>query len=175
MKRASTLLDLVDFCINKFKIMNNVNDIWNEIINVKWSIHEYYGQSYLTPEEHSKQISNICKLRQLKAISIEDRLCIRRLFDTGVKHYHELQSILQNKPRIEAQKYISKKSVREKVFKLHGYNCLKCGDDKNISLDHIIPVFHNGENSIDNLQPLCRSCNSKKGTKIIDYRNLTCN
>lgn len=75
-----------------------------------------------------------------------------------------------NQPRIDACKFTNKKETKEKVFNLYGRFCLCCGTDKNISLDHIIPIIKGGLNIIDNLQPLCKLCNSKKGTKIIDYR-----
>jgi 5-methylcytosine-specific restriction endonuclease McrA len=49
--------------------------------------------------------------------------------------------------------------------------CLCCGcANLELTLDHVIPLSLGGENSINNAQPLCRSCNSKKFTKIIDYR-----
>ena len=75
-----------------------------------------------------------------------------------------------NKPRRIAQAFIQKKEVREEVFEIHGKICLCCGSEKDITIDHIVPVFKDGENSIDNLQPLCRSCNSRKSTNEIDYR-----
>jgi 5-methylcytosine-specific restriction endonuclease McrA len=55
----------------------------------------------------------------------------------------------------------------------YDYTCLRCGQrepDIQLSVDHVIPISKGGSNNIDNIQPLCRSCNSAKWAKHIDYR-----
>lgn len=59
------------------------------------------------------------------------------------------------------------------VLNKYGNKCICCGrEDVRLTLDHVVPLFSGGRNSVDNVQPLCRSCNSKKGIRTIDYRNL---
>ena len=49
--------------------------------------------------------------------------------------------------------------------------CVVCGSDKEITLDHIIPISRGGRHSVGNLQPLCRSCNSSKQDKfMVEWR-----
>jgi 5-methylcytosine-specific restriction endonuclease McrA len=48
--------------------------------------------------------------------------------------------------------------------------CLCCGDQKKLTVDHVIPISKGGTNNIENIQPLCLSCNSSKGAKDADYR-----
>jgi 5-methylcytosine-specific restriction endonuclease McrA len=52
----------------------------------------------------------------------------------------------------------------------YNYQCLRCGRQKPLTEDHIIPLSKGGADSIDNIQPLCVSCNSWKRDKTIDYR-----
>ncbi|WP_164494826.1 HNH endonuclease [Streptomyces sp. ADI96-15] len=49
--------------------------------------------------------------------------------------------------------------------------CLKClRTDVPLEPDHVVPLVHGGRDHIDNIQPLCRSCNSSKRAKGTDYR-----
>lgn len=43
-------------------------------------------------------------------------------------------------------------------------DCLGCGDG--CGLDHIVPFFRGGQNTTGNIQNLCRTCNSRKGTRL---------
>lgn len=61
--------------------------------------------------------------------------------------------------------------VMNKVFAIYGKICLKCGSDKSIEIDHVVPLSLGGSNLFENLQPLCKSCNSAKGGRNCeDYR-----
>jgi 5-methylcytosine-specific restriction endonuclease McrA len=50
------------------------------------------------------------------------------------------------------------------------HQCLRCGATTKLTADHIIPISKGGANTIDNIQPLCMSCNASKGAQSIDYR-----
>jgi 5-methylcytosine-specific restriction endonuclease McrA len=65
------------------------------------------------------------------------------------------------------------------ILKQQNYNCAICkklfpqkeNGDYIYSIDHIVPISKFGTNNHDNLQLLCKSCNSSKNNKI-DKTNI---
>lgn len=55
--------------------------------------------------------------------------------------------------------------TRAFIFERDGFRCAWCGGTEDLTVDHIYPRSLGGAHTEDNLQALCRSCNSSKGAR----------
>ena len=144
--------------------------LFESIINVKYSFNDVYGLIFLDKETFENVCNSLSLLRKMKEIDSHTYHILYGIF----KHYHSntyrVQYLISLEPRLHAQKFLNKKNIREFIFNRDKHTCLKCGSKTQLTLDHIVPIYLGGENKISNLQTLCRSCNSSKSTKIVDYR-----
>lgn len=53
----------------------------------------------------------------------------------------------------------------ERVKLVYPVTCSYCGDDRRLSLDHLIPRSRTPQDNADNLVWACRRCNSSKGNR----------
>jgi 5-methylcytosine-specific restriction endonuclease McrA len=114
--------------------------------------------------------------REIGRNSYERHAEERRKYSLEYFKLHPEKSVAANNRR-RAQKLASGGSHKEEEWQslkaFHDYKCLCCEKREpeiKLTRDHVIPLTKGGTDSIDNVQPLCARCNSKKNNKHIDYR-----
>jgi len=65
--------------------------------------------------------------------------------------------------RLEADRAAARAFRR--IGERDGFSCQHCGVESGLTVDHVIAVINGGTDDDANLQLLCRSCNSRKGTR----------
>lgn len=130
-------------------------------------------------EEARKRASDRMKNRH---ISLETRQKLRdsllgkpsRASKGGITFNKKYLSWIKNKRNRDLRTAVGSHTFGEWENLKAQYNwtcpCCKIREPKVVlTQDHIIPVSKGGSNNIENIQPLCRSCNSKKNNKILKY------
>ena len=146
----------------------NLLDCHSDYIYLSW-IKESTNEC--KPYEICDKISDsLSILRRYKIIDPDDLAEQRTKLKIIRGNYQRYLESVSQIPRRNASVFISKTSTREEVFNLYGHKCLCCGATENITIDHVISVKNGGVNEIKNMQPLCKSCNSRKSSKNTDYR-----
>lgn len=90
-------------------------------------------------------------------------------------HHKEVASEIPAPPghdQITKHAYDVPLSVRLAIFERDENKCLRCGSVEELSIDHIHSLSAGGDNAPNNLQTLCKTCNSSKGGSTKDYRKI---
>lgn len=70
-----------------------------------------------------------------------------------------------DKPLAPSAKAKISRSLAKRVHEKHAYRCVTCGSHVDLCCDHIIPESKGGPTTFENLQTMCRPCNSRKGNR----------
>jgi len=91
------------------------------------------------------------------------------------KHYRrthlEQHAFSQRRYKARKRKAYGSHSIEDWLWlcEKFDFRCLCCGKQGKLTEDHIRSLFCGGSDYIENIQPLCQSCNSRKHTKTISY------
>lgn len=102
----------------------------------------------------------------------ENKDILQRISGHGDGRCGIMVEIMQNKlcgPKPVTTGYRKKPikpGVKKQVLERDMYRCKYCYTHIDLCVDHIIPEALGGKATLDNLQTLCRPCNSRKGKKL---------
>lgn len=94
------------------------------------------------------------------------------LMSAGIAHYDDGAFVIDQLSPTDAPPSVMRRRFQAKrdqhyrtLVERDGEYCRHCGTSNNLSVDHIHALANGGSNETDNLQLLCRSCNSRKGAR----------
>jgi len=123
-------------------------------------------------------LEHIEKIRNAQFIRIENGT--HNLYKDGRTKNKKYRSWSKNK-RNRIKRVINNNGIFhlyeewEKLKAQYNWTCPCCGKSEpeiKLTEDHIIPLSRGGSDNIENIQPLCKSCNSRKNNKIVNVLQL---
>lgn len=156
--------------------------IAQSILSYDFSQVEYYEGitnnmvgRILRKNEVAKKDKNIYTLNNYDSLSSAEVQELIALCDLKISDYISKRGNQIWEHRRRNRKAVSG-SIRYEVLKRADGRCELCGvskEEKALEVDHIVPKNNGGEDSIDNYQALCYTCNAnKRDTDDTDFRNL---
>lgn len=172
---------------NRFKLTNNIYCSKKCLYKYR-KINGFPILNYRHNFKHTEETKNKMSLSKIgkkmstkarKNISIAKKGSNSYQWKGGISLNKEYRSWLKNKrnrvlKRIKKQNGTHSFQEWEDLKKFYNHMCLCCKryePEIKLTEDHIVPLSKGGSDLMENIQPLCVSCNSKKYTKIINYVN----
>lgn len=150
--------------------------------NISKSLNKFYSENGDRAKEVREKIRNMMTGR-IVSDSTKEKLRIemknRKNYKGGEETKKQRRVFYENKRRVAKFGNGGSHTIEEweDLKRLHNFTCLSCKRKEpeiKLTKDHIIPVTKSGNDNIENIQPLCKSCNSKKSNKHIKYEsNIT--
>ncbi len=162
---------------NKLDISKIAQHIWDEDMGVRKKA-EYIDELWNSGDDNMLRLFFGRKIYFLKQLDIE----LMKLSDIeiyvggkgkqveyGSKELEDLPLHIIRKINPDYEKYLRDETFKKYTDEAGNYHCACCGfTDRSrvpFHVDHIIAMNNGGKSVLENLQILCRSCNSRKSDK----------
>jgi 5-methylcytosine-specific restriction endonuclease McrA len=113
---------------------------------------------------------NVCSLRRAlvlmlkgkaEMIELSGRTCHSERASFPVPHVIRLHDY------VHVPRAASRRISRRAVFARDRFRCQYCGNQKHLTVDHVVPRSKGGPDSWDNLVTSCAPCNLRKGDRLL--------
>jgi 5-methylcytosine-specific restriction endonuclease McrA len=143
-------------------------------INTKAKMRSKHFGKKMSDEARQKMSENLTGLRGSKSRHWKGGITNQQSSRQWRKNNYERVLSLNRKRRALKFLAVGTHTLGEWLNLKAQYNwtcpCCRIAEPKIVlTEDHIVPLSKGGSDNIENIQPLCRSCNSKKHTNIIKY------
>ncbi len=80
--------------------------------------------------------------------------------------FFAINAAVVSSPGVNLARQAIPEVVRHEVWRRDQGRCARCGGQRRLEFDHIIPLSKGGSSTARNIQLLCESCNRTKGTTL---------
>lgn len=158
---------------NRDKILAHKHKKYDENRDTLLEKLKEYHRTHKESEGKYREKNKLYLLQKAKEWTIKNKDRVNARMRKWRADHKDKVSVQKNNRRAREKRGRITNEEWAQVLEKYGNKCLCCGrsaPDVRITMDHVLPLDKGGMNTIDNVQPLCKSCNSKKHTKHIDYR-----
>jgi tetratricopeptide (TPR) repeat protein len=127
--------------------------------------------------ESGQASTKAASARMAKTEKYKERV---RIYMQSQEYKDTLRRYLESdKGKACSSRYVNKRRSRIEILSTltaqewadikHQYKqkCIYCGEEKQLTMDHVIPISKGGHHVKENIVPACRSCNCRKGDKPV--------
>lgn len=100
-------------------------------------------------------------------ISAQKKIYFQSFKESGYSDRLRTYQRVNHRYRLLAKKCENPLTIEEwtQILEEADYKCMKCKNSNDLTMDHIKPIIKGGLHTKNNIQVLCRRCNSSKGSK----------
>jgi 5-methylcytosine-specific restriction endonuclease McrA len=160
----------------------------NQNPRVKYNCNNCDKESTERPSHYKRSKTHFCSMKCYKEF-VKTLPFYKQNAYRGVRKREESKQIYhrnycknnpENISHLKARRYAREKNAKgshtlkewQDLKKSYRFRCAGCKKETKLTKDHIIPLSEGGTDYIENIQPLCRSCNSQKWKHIHENPEL---